>query len=199
MQIIAQAAEQAKSVDPKKVAEAMKSGKTFKTVIGDIAFDKKGDITRPDYTMYVWKKAATTRSPTSRTVSLPLGRPGKGASGRPFSLRRPSALDSGPIRFAFQTIVRFDKRTCGDIQSQQFIAVHRTMTEVPVSDILSRLLAERGVLLADGATGTNYFDMGLASGEPPEAWLLEHPDKVADLHRRFVEAGSDIVLTRSTC
>ena len=39
------------------------------------------------------------------------------------------------------------------------------MTEVPVSDLLSRLLAERRVLLADGATGTNYFDMGLASGE----------------------------------
>ena len=56
---------------------------------------------------------------------------------------------------------------------------------------------KRRVLLADGATGTNYFDMGLASGEPPEAWLLEHPDKVADLHRRFVEAGSDIVLTNS--
>ena len=55
-QIMAQAAEQAKSVDPKKVAEAMRSGKAFKTVIGDIAFDKKGDITRPDYTMYVWKK-----------------------------------------------------------------------------------------------------------------------------------------------
>jgi branched-chain amino acid transport system substrate-binding protein len=34
----------------------MKSGKAFKTVIGDIAYDKKGDITRPDYTMYVWKK-----------------------------------------------------------------------------------------------------------------------------------------------
>ncbi|MCZ8097270.1 MAG: branched-chain amino acid ABC transporter substrate-binding protein [Burkholderiales bacterium] len=56
VQIMAQAAEQAKSVDPKKVAEAMRSGKAFKTVIGDIAFDKKGDITRPDYTMYVWKK-----------------------------------------------------------------------------------------------------------------------------------------------
>ena len=66
-----------------------------------------------------------------------------------------------------------------------------------MTDQLSQLLAERGVLLADGATGTNYFDMGLASGEAPEAWLLEHPDKVADLHRRFVEAGSDIVLTNS--
>jgi len=56
VQILAQAAEAAKSTDPKKVADYMHSGKTFKTVIGDIAFDKKGDITRPDYVMYVWKK-----------------------------------------------------------------------------------------------------------------------------------------------
>ena len=58
VQIIKQAAEQAKSTDSKKVAEVMHSGKVFKTVIGDIAFDKKGDITRPDYVMYVWKKGA---------------------------------------------------------------------------------------------------------------------------------------------
>ena len=56
VQVIAQAAEQAKSLDPKKVAEAMHSGKAFKTVIGDLAFDKKGDITRPDYVLYTWKK-----------------------------------------------------------------------------------------------------------------------------------------------
>ncbi|MHB2168783.1 branched-chain amino acid ABC transporter substrate-binding protein [Alsobacter sp. R-9] len=56
VQILAQAAELAKSTDPKKMAEAMKGGKPFKTVIGDISYDKKGDITRPDYTMYVWKK-----------------------------------------------------------------------------------------------------------------------------------------------
>jgi branched-chain amino acid transport system substrate-binding protein len=34
----------------------MHSGKKFKTVIGELGFDKKGDITRPDYVMYVWKK-----------------------------------------------------------------------------------------------------------------------------------------------
>jgi branched-chain amino acid transport system substrate-binding protein len=56
VEILKQAAEQAKSLDPKKVAEVMHSGKAFKTVIGDIAYDKKGDITRPDYTMYTWKK-----------------------------------------------------------------------------------------------------------------------------------------------
>ena len=34
----------------------MKSGMKFNTVIGDISYDKKGDITRLDYVMYVWKK-----------------------------------------------------------------------------------------------------------------------------------------------
>jgi branched-chain amino acid transport system substrate-binding protein len=56
VQAIQQAAVKANSLDPKKVAEMMKSGMVFKTVIGDLSYDKKGDITRPDYTMYVWKK-----------------------------------------------------------------------------------------------------------------------------------------------
>src|SRR5437868_7121545 len=49
LQVIAASAADAKSLDPKKVAEATKSGKAFKTVIGDLAYDKKGDITRLDY------------------------------------------------------------------------------------------------------------------------------------------------------
>ena len=62
---------------------------------------------------------------------------------------------------------------------------------------LSDLLAARRVLLADGATGTNYFQMGLESGEPPELWNVEHPERVAALHRAFVDAGADIILTNS--
>jgi branched-chain amino acid transport system substrate-binding protein len=58
VQIIKQAAEAAKSLDPKKVAEQMKSGQKFNTVIGEISYDKKGDVTRLDYVMYVWKKNA---------------------------------------------------------------------------------------------------------------------------------------------
>ena len=58
VEVIKQAAEAAKSLDPKKVAEKINSGKKFKTVIGELSFDKKGDITRPDYVMYVWKKDA---------------------------------------------------------------------------------------------------------------------------------------------
>jgi branched-chain amino acid transport system substrate-binding protein len=58
VQVIQQAAEAAKSLDPKKVAAQIKSGQKFKTVIGELTFDKKGDITRPDYVVYVWKKGA---------------------------------------------------------------------------------------------------------------------------------------------
>ncbi|MCA0399691.1 MAG: branched-chain amino acid ABC transporter substrate-binding protein [Proteobacteria bacterium] len=58
MEVIKQAAESAKSLEPKKVAEKIHSGMKFKTVIGELSFDKKGDITRPDYVMYTWKKGA---------------------------------------------------------------------------------------------------------------------------------------------
>src|SRR5271163_2875482 len=57
VQIIKQAAEKANSLDPKKIAEVMHSGAPFKTVIGDISYDKKGDRTNVDYVWYVWKKA----------------------------------------------------------------------------------------------------------------------------------------------
>jgi methionine synthase I (cobalamin-dependent) len=58
-------------------------------------------------------------------------------------------------------------------------------------------LAARPWLLADGATGTNYFQMGLVSGDAPEMWNFEHPERVRSLHRRFIEAGADIVLTNT--
>ncbi|HEY7301839.1 MAG TPA: branched-chain amino acid ABC transporter substrate-binding protein [Xanthobacteraceae bacterium] len=58
VQIIKAAAEAANSLDPKKVAEEMHSGRKFSTVIGDISYDQKGDVTRLDYVMYVWKKDA---------------------------------------------------------------------------------------------------------------------------------------------
>jgi 5-methyltetrahydrofolate--homocysteine methyltransferase len=66
-----------------------------------------------------------------------------------------------------------------------------------MTDRLTTLLAERPWLLADGATGSNLFDRGLQSGDAPELWNSDHPDRVADLHRAFVEAGADIILTNS--
>ena len=57
-QVIAQAIEAANSVDPKKVAELVRSGRTFNTVLGDLSFDKKGDLSKSDYVMYEWVKDA---------------------------------------------------------------------------------------------------------------------------------------------
>lgn len=54
-----------------------------------------------------------------------------------------------------------------------------------------------GVLIADGATGTNYQNMGIEPGVAPEEWVVDAPDKVQELHRRFRDAGSDLVLTCS--
>ncbi|MDC3280086.1 methionine synthase, partial [Gammaproteobacteria bacterium] len=42
-----------------------------------------------------------------------------------------------------------------------------------------KILDERDWLLADGATGTNYFAMGLQSGDSPELWNVDHPERVA--------------------
>ena len=61
----------------------------------------------------------------------------------------------------------------------------------------SHLLATRPWLLADGATGSNLFDVGLVSGDAPELWNTEHPDRIAALHQSFVDAGADILLTNS--
>ena len=66
MQIVKQAAEQAKSLDPKKVAEVIRSGRPFDTVLGTLSFDKKGDVSdkgylvdgkkKDRYVLYEWKK-----------------------------------------------------------------------------------------------------------------------------------------------
>lgn len=62
---------------------------------------------------------------------------------------------------------------------------------------LQALLAERDVVLADGAMGTGLFAMGLLSGDSPELWNIDRPERIAAVHRGFVEAGADIVLTNS--
>jgi 5-methyltetrahydrofolate--homocysteine methyltransferase len=64
-------------------------------------------------------------------------------------------------------------------------------------DRLTALLATRPWLLADGATGSNLFNRGLQSGDAPELWNTQHPDRIADLARAFIEAGADIILTNT--
>lgn len=62
---------------------------------------------------------------------------------------------------------------------------------------LEALLAERDWLLADGATGTNLFAMGLESGEAPELWNESDPAKIRALYDGSINAGSDLFLTNS--
>src|SRR5580692_12946319 len=71
------------------------------------------------------------------------------------------------------------------------------MSKHEMTDRLTSLLAERPWLLADGATGSNLFERGLTSGDAPELWNSEHPERIAQLQRAFVEAGADIILTNS--
>jgi methionine synthase I (cobalamin-dependent) len=60
--------------------------------------------------------------------------------------------------------------------------------------LLDRLEAGE-ILVADGATGTNYQAMGIEIGVPPEEWVFDKPENVVSLHRAFIDAGSDIILT----
>ena len=66
-----------------------------------------------------------------------------------------------------------------------------------MTDALTRLLETRDWLLADGATGTNLFNMGLSSGDAPELWNVDHPERIRELYGMAVEAGSDLFLTNS--
>ena len=58
-------------------------------------------------------------------------------------------------------------------------------------------LESHKILIADGATGTTLQKAGLPAGTAPERWNLENPDAVRALHRGYVEAGSDMVLTNT--
>ncbi|MDE0309516.1 MAG: betaine--homocysteine S-methyltransferase [Acidiferrobacterales bacterium] len=62
--------------------------------------------------------------------------------------------------------------------------------------LFEKALSERPLLM-DGATGTNLFDMGLVSGDAPELWNDEYPERIFELNFGFVEAGSDVVLTNT--
>jgi 5-methyltetrahydrofolate--homocysteine methyltransferase len=53
------------------------------------------------------------------------------------------------------------------------------------------------ILVADGATGTNLLNRGLFRGTPSEEWIIKNPDEVIRLHRDFIQAGADILLTNT--
>ena len=53
------------------------------------------------------------------------------------------------------------------------------------------------LLFFDGGMGTLLQEKGLEPGELPELWNITHPDEIRSIHRRYMEAGSDIVLTNT--
>jgi 5-methyltetrahydrofolate--homocysteine methyltransferase len=58
-------------------------------------------------------------------------------------------------------------------------------------------LARKKVVLFDGAMGTMLLAAGLPLGKSPEVWNIDRPSLVADIHRRYYEAGSDVVHTNT--
>ncbi|NVO23086.1 betaine--homocysteine S-methyltransferase [Donghicola sp. C2-DW-16] len=66
-----------------------------------------------------------------------------------------------------------------------------------MTDALTKMLSERDWLMADGATGTNLFNMGLSSGDAPELWNADQPENIKKLYSLAVQAGSDLFLTNT--
>ncbi|SDW45198.1 5-methyltetrahydrofolate--homocysteine methyltransferase [Ruegeria halocynthiae] len=66
-----------------------------------------------------------------------------------------------------------------------------------MTNALSTLLETVDVILADGATGTNLFNMGLQPGDAPELWNVDASDKIRALYQGSVDAGSDMFLTNT--
>lgn len=62
---------------------------------------------------------------------------------------------------------------------------------------LEQLLATHDYLIADGGMGTMLMNAGLEQGDPPEMWNVLHPDRIRAVHRGYIEAGSQIILTNS--
>ena len=66
-----------------------------------------------------------------------------------------------------------------------------------MSNPLTNLLNSRDWLLADGATGTNLFNLGLEAGDAPEMWNIHKPENIRTLYKGAVDAGSDLFLTNT--
>jgi|YNPMSStandDraft_1061717.scaffolds.fasta_scaffold04013_2 methionine synthase I (cobalamin-dependent) len=62
--------------------------------------------------------------------------------------------------------------------------------------LVAQLLA-RGPVLTDGAWGTQLQELGLQAGECPDVWNLHHPDRVEQVARAYVDAGSQVILTNT--
>lgn len=60
-----------------------------------------------------------------------------------------------------------------------------------------QLLSSSRVIILDGAMGTMLMARGLQAGEAPEKMNMQHPEVVAEIHREYIQAGSNIILTNT--
>ena len=65
------------------------------------------------------------------------------------------------------------------------------------SNLLAHIIASKDWCVADGATGTNLFALGLETGFPPELWSVERPDEILWLHISFLDAEPGLILINS--
>lgn len=66
-----------------------------------------------------------------------------------------------------------------------------------MNNTLQELIETGEVILADGGMGTMLLALGLGRGVPPEQWNVEQPEKVRKIHRDYIAAGAQIILTNS--
>ena len=62
---------------------------------------------------------------------------------------------------------------------------------------IQNLLDRGGHIITDGAMGTVLFASGLEHGDPPELWNINYPERVAAVHKAYIEAGSQVLLTNT--
>jgi 5-methyltetrahydrofolate--homocysteine methyltransferase len=58
-------------------------------------------------------------------------------------------------------------------------------------------LLTTGPVVTDGAWGTQLQERGLPVGECPDAWNLSHPERVEEVARAYIQAGSQVILTNT--
>ncbi len=62
---------------------------------------------------------------------------------------------------------------------------------------IHELLSQVGPVTADGAMGTMLFQLGLEQGASPELWNVDYPDRIRKVHRQYIDAGAQIILTNT--
>lgn len=62
-------------------------------------------------------------------------------------------------------------------------------------DILQKL--RQGFVVFDGGMGTMLLQKGLQAGESPESWNTKHPDRLTEIHKAYLDAGSHVVTTNT--